>query len=349
MSDGIIKGLKAESVDIEKICDEASAQLTEAKSGGNRTDILTHIGSKNNGSKIVDQILSDKAQTFIPTGFNAFDKINRGVMHGALWMLAATTGSGKTAMSMQIARNMAEYGAKVCIVSLEMDERELMMRRLANLTQISMKKFINPSLLSNKERRKVKPAYREYRLKLKKRGAIETWLVPDEDISIEEVVFLLKPYGYDLIIVDYLGLLKGMDGDDQWKRLSSAARFSKRYATINKTIICLCAQLGEDMVIRYSRGMKEHASLMWTWNFDAQSGEKIAIVDQQKARNQVAFKFPIHIEFDTMTMRDLTEDEEEEYELEQDNRSEHKKGEGKKKTKGFKDRKKSTEKDYYNV
>jgi len=213
--------------------------------------------------------------------------------------------SHNSAMSLQLAYNMAMWGAKVCIVALEMSAEEMLTRRIASLTKVPMTKLINPSSLTFKEKKLIKEKYKEYKNTLRRKGAVETYMVPDEDMTIEEVLFSLKPHCYDVIMIDYLGLLKGVDGDDQWRQLSNAARFAKRFATPNDCQIIVCAQLSDEGAIRYSRAIKEHSSNMWSWAYSSSARETHIIeVIQQKSRNQSGHSFKLVEDFSTMSFED---------------------------------------------
>jgi hypothetical protein len=100
-----------------------------------------------------------------------------------------------------------------------------------------------------------------------------------------------------------MGLLKGMDGDDQWRALGAAARYAKIYTRADKSTATLLAQLSEEGKIRYSRTVQEHASLMWTWQKPDESG--IITVKQPKARNLRAFEFPLQMDYPRMRVTDV--------------------------------------------
>jgi hypothetical protein len=64
-------------------------------------------------------------------------------------------------------------------------------------------------------------------------------------------------------------------------------------------------QISEEGIIRYSKGLKEHASNFWSWVYGEENREShILPVKQQKARNQKAFDFFLRENFDTMTVTD---------------------------------------------
>ena len=71
------------------------------------------------------------------------------------------------------------------------------------------------------------------------------------------------------------------------------------------------------MLIRYSRAMKEHADLMWSWNSGKLSetdGHTIIKVEPQKGRNQAQQSFYLKVDYTKMSMVDASEEEKQYYE-----------------------------------
>lgn len=304
-----IDKFKQPKIDVDKLLDGISDKISKAKIQNSNTK-LYNLGTSNNSLKLAKEVLKDSRKSFLPTGIKDWDEVNVGFPRNSVCTLASTTSGGKSCMALQLAINMARKGSRVCTVSLEMDEKELMMRRYANLTKISMTKFIDPTRLSSKEKRKSLNAYKKYVRRNKKIGGMETFFSPEEDISMEECLFMLKPYAYDAIIIDYIGLLKGVDGDDQWRQLSNVTRFAKRFSNMAKCAVIICAQLSEEGTIRYSRAIKEHSTIMWQWIRDEKSKEThIVEIKVVKARNQKQFDFYLVEDFDTMSFRSLDKNE----------------------------------------
>jgi hypothetical protein len=105
-------------------------------------------------------------------------------------------------------------------------------------------------------------------------------------------------------------LLKGVGGDDQWRQLGNAARFGKVFASNNNCLVVMCAQLSEEGAIRYSKAIKDHSDNMWSWVYNKEAQESHVIwIHQQKSRNQKAHSFGLVESFETMTIRDLSDDE----------------------------------------
>lgn len=223
--------------------------------------------------------------------------------------------SHNTAVVMNIAINMAKQGARVCHVNLEMSKDELECRLMANLAGIKHDKFLKPDeRMGPEDYRKLEKAEKRFNRALKKINSQFTFMVPDVDPNIEELFMFLKPYEYDVIVVDMLNLLKGVSGDNQWRKLGDAARFAKRWASNNDCIVILLCQLSSEGLIRYAREMAEHASVVWTWIATEESRKsQVQKVKVVKARNGMTFDFKIRTDFARMRFvsQSIKDDEEE--------------------------------------
>jgi replicative DNA helicase len=311
IAENSIKSLEADSVDPDVVLDEMSDALAEVRSRVHANRSMIHLGKGNNAGALVKKILSGDKPNLIPTGFKAYDDVNGGIPDG-LFVMAATTSGGKSTMVGNLLKNTALKACENSInVSLEMSDEETLSRDLAQQSGIDMKKF-SLKKFADGERKQVKKAYKRMVKTLKGSDTRYTIFSPDEDLTIEELLFLLKPYGYKVIAIDYISLLKGSDGDDQWKQLSRIARFCKVFARVHKVVIVLLAQLSEAGDVRYAKAIKEHANNMWTWVMTEEARDTgIIEVKQPKARNQEPHTFYLKIEFDKMLVRDLTEEEKE--------------------------------------
>lgn len=342
----IDKEMKNSELDVEELLDYCTNELTSARTT-DMGNVFTNIGKGNNADKLVKKLLKGEALDFIPTGIKTFDDVNRGIPRGGLWLLAATTGGGKSTVALNVALNQARMGYKVGFVSLEMNKEEVMLRHLANKSKISMTKLIDPvNKLTEKERKLIWKAYKKDKKAISRISSVISYVTPDQDFSIEETLFMLKPYGFDMIYIDYISLLKGMRGEDQWRHLTAGTGFGKRYAAINGCGVAILAQLSAEGLVRYARGMVEDASNAWIWNYNEDAKQSHIIeVQQPKARSGKQFSFPLQENFDQMTVMDLSEDARDRY-MKAINNSKHKKKDSSSKTQA---KVKQEEDDYMSV
>jgi len=292
--------------DINKVLDGAAQIINKSFSNINQEDCIFDISGEK-GNQMIKDLIAGRKETFIATGFKNFDERNSGFFEGSLVVIAAPTGGGKSTISLQLSKNIALGGHRVCYVPLEMSEFQMSQRRLSNLTGIDLIRIVNPTKLIRDEVIVCERKWKAYQEELRLVKGEETFYVPSEDLTLEQIFRIIHHKKFKCVIIDYIGLLGGVGGDNQWQKLMDVARYAKVWANNNKTVFILCAQLDSDSgSVRYSRGIQEHANNMWSWSWDENSKETgIVVVKQNKARNQQPFDFPLKMNFATMTVEDV--------------------------------------------
>lgn len=245
------------SVDSEILYEDVLDRMTKARVV-TEDQVLYHMGQGNNTTSIVKRILDqDNKPPVVPTGFATYDRIMGGFPDHGLVVLAATTSSGKSAMANQLCLNMHKIGWDVCKVSLEMSEEQEIERMLSSITGIEHKRIRSKKLRVD-EIKVIRNAYKKFVIDSKQAEKRLTVVSPIEDVGLTQLLILLKPYDYKVIIIDYISLLKEKEGVEQWKSLSDAAREAKRFTLKQKCLVIMLAQLDDDNRIRYSKAIKEH-------------------------------------------------------------------------------------------
>lgn len=307
------EGLQSDDLSIESILENLTKDVQLVSDGSSETPIL-NFGTDGNADAIVKKLLTKGGPPRIPTGFRTFDSVNRGIPRGALWMIGGPSGTGKSVMGAMIAENMAMAGAHTCLIPLEMNAEEVTQRNLARIANIDLTDLVNIENMSKDRRKKIYQAYKAHNERIAKRGGKYSIIDPKFEATMENTLAFVKPLGFDVVIIDYIGLLSGVGGDDQWQRLSQVTAYAKRWAELNGCIVVILVQVSDDGHIRYSQAMKEHASYAWIWKKDKVALENNIIeIEQVKARQARPFNFYLHVNFNRMLMRDLTEKELDEY------------------------------------
>lgn len=298
----IEQNLEADRIDADKVTEELSNMVSHIRTGSDSEHLIYHIGKNNNSTQLVRELLDNSKKQFVPTGFRVFDDKNGGFPYGSLVLVAATTGAGKTTMANQLFINMTTKEYTDCVlVSLEMSEDRIMSRVLGNLGELPVTK-VTQKRLSPDEKKVMTATYRKLVNKLKVNKTRYSIFSPKRGVTIEDVFAILRPYNYKVTLVDYIGLLEGADGDDQWKQLSKIARVAKVYAEATGNIVILLAQLNDEGKLKYSKGPAEHADIAWFWKgSDEQEDVSTLEIRQHKARNLL--KFPFRLKSDNITMR----------------------------------------------
>jgi hypothetical protein len=297
-------------LDIDSLLDETAQGLSTVRMKRSTQDAFVHFGKNNNSNALVKSILyEDNSDETIPTGIKAFDDGAGGFARGALVTIGANSGGGKSTVASALAVNMAAMGYKVLIVPLEMSKREMTARIMANVTNTDLTKILQQRLAEG-ERELVYKRYRNWVKKVKAKGGRYTIFRPDEDMDIEEVVAAISAYECDVVIIDYISLLKGVDGDDQWLRLGSVARYAKINAEIENRVNILLCQVDDAGKIRYARAISEHSANSWIWIATDETKETgVTRVEQPKSRNSKKFPFYIKIVYNTMRVEEAPQDD----------------------------------------
>jgi len=177
------------------------------------------------------------------TGFEDLDDIIGGLAAGDLIVAAGGTSIGKTAFVNQVTRNVAKQGYTVGHFSLEMTGQQHALREFAQKTRLSVK-ALRACRLSEREDLDMIDAIKSMdRLPIRlstKRG------LHHRDISMISRAAMVE-YGLDLIVVDYLQLVKG-DGYTRNEQVGNVAEALKNLAgELNLPILAVCAINRESM------------------------------------------------------------------------------------------------------
>ena len=103
------------------------------------------------------EMLQSDANAFkgIQTGFKRLDRMTHGLQPGALIVLAARPGMGKTSLAMNLVENASLRSGKTCAVfSLEMPRSEIVQRLICSYANVSMQRALDGQL-SAKEWKKL--------------------------------------------------------------------------------------------------------------------------------------------------------------------------------------------------
>ena len=138
----------------------------------------------------------------VATGITAIDDLlSGGMINGGLYILAANTGCGKTALALQIADAVANEDSSVLFITLEMDESQLTARRLARVAKVPASHLIMQRLSDDEYEhiRQQLPTLKQKHLVFSSEGV---FTVSNIQALAGQVPNLR------LVIIDYLGLLQ---------------------------------------------------------------------------------------------------------------------------------------------
>jgi replicative DNA helicase len=166
-------------------------------------------------TKTVDRIdelyRSDSAYTGITTGYTDLDNMTLGLQPADLIILAGRPSMGKTSLAMNIAENAAiGQKKKVGLFSLEMPSEQIAMRMLASLGRINSGK-VRSGKLDDEDWPRLTSAMTLL---------AEAPIFVDDTPAITVMELrsrarrLQREHGLDMIIIDYLQLMQGPEGNE---------------------------------------------------------------------------------------------------------------------------------------
>lgn len=314
LSEKSVNALRKKKVEPSALLDKIAEEVSHLRQNRSAKNEVLVFGKGNNSTQFVKDLLIADKQDYLPTGFLTFDNENGGIGFGNLFVLGGTTGGGKSTLAAQLGINWASMGEDVTFVPLEMSKKEMTARLLANASSIDVRKILFAKM-SKDEKKIFWRAYKKFVINKKKVGGSFRVFKPESDMTIEEILASVYPFGSRVVIIDYISLLKGVDGDDAWQKLGAVARYCKIYAESNNIIIVLLAQVSDEGVIRYARAIAEHANYAWKFvATNATREQEIINIEQLKARNGRMFDFTLKAKMNIMQVRDLDVDEKEEIE-----------------------------------
>ena len=300
-----------EEFDEQTYMQELADKLGQAQRGTRTTEkVWTFGGKKSNATKLAKQVITNPKEVMYKTGFTSYDKKNGGWPTTGVVLLAGSTSGGKSVLSMNIADRMAKMNGIHCLkVTLEMTAEQEMKRMLSMISGIDFWK-IKQGKLSQREQKELLKAAKKYDKLMSKSKGRNSFTSPERGMSIDDVLYMSIPYGVHVTFIDYVGLLEGIDNDNQWRELSTVVRKAKVHASATGQLVVILCQLDDQSGrIRYSGGMREHADVVWAWNYsDPEVREgKIIPVQVMKARDGELFEMPLKDVFEKMRVEDAEE------------------------------------------
>ena len=179
----------------------------------------------------------DSGAVSVQTGFEDLDRIlGGGMLNCGLYVLAARPGCGKTAISLQIADNVAKQGG-VLFISLEMDSVQLTARRVSRICKIPASKF----LLGGATKEEVELAC----IAMKRIYDNPLYLNKTLRCGVSEIrTMARKVKNLRLVVIDYLQLIKpNMRLRSRYEQITEISGELKVLArTLGVPVLCL-AQL----------------------------------------------------------------------------------------------------------
>ncbi|MBE5056249.1 replicative DNA helicase [Pseudoflavonifractor sp. DSM 107456] len=170
------------------------------------------------------------ASGFVPTGFRDIDiLLGGGMLSSGMYILAARPGMGKTTVALNIADRVAERTGPVLFVSLEMDEEQLMAKRLSRLSGIPGHRLLMDKLTEPEGRRLAEASSKLSRLPVH--------ISQRPGVMVDDIALLArKVKGVKLLVVDYIGKITPGQGAQRKNRIEYMTEISGALKTLARTL-----------------------------------------------------------------------------------------------------------------
>lgn len=179
--------------------------------------------------------------------WSTLDNHTNGIGPGELWYWAARPQQGKSSFLIDAGSHAAYKGAKVMMISLEMTKRQCQVRMHA-----AMGKRLNWTTIDAVKMLRREYDRRKYGLLLDdiQQNMPGTFDIHDLSDGFASPSTVMRYAGeYDLILIDYVGLMRadgGGRGIDDWRVAATISNALKEVAMTKKTRIVAAAQINRD-------------------------------------------------------------------------------------------------------
>jgi len=230
----------------------------------------SYLSPKDMGELMISTVLDrmDKDKRHKAVAFTSFRQLNKrtgGFEKGDLVILSAASGVGKSALAMNITRDVAYVGQKSALyLNSEMSNEQQALRFSSMLTQYSYSEMRNGLSLEwgATALQEVSGKAQEYAQK-----QIHILTIPDLQISnvVSEVRRMVNQHGVEFVVVDYVGRMDTMNLKDnraEWQVMEQAARTLKTMAQELNIVVMMVAQMSSNgQSLAKGSSMKNEADL----------------------------------------------------------------------------------------
>ena len=209
ISDEIGTEASEDGADALGLLDSAQQKIFEVSEGTISRDVEKIEDVLKKTLKNLESIKDhENTLTGVPSGFVELDRETSGWQKSDLVIIAARPGMGKTAFALSVARNAAvEFAKSIVMFSLEMSSEQLVGRLISGETEIISQKMRNGDLTPQE--------WERLNTKITRLADAKIFIDDTPGISVFELKAkcrrLKAQQGIDMIIIDYLQLMRGED------------------------------------------------------------------------------------------------------------------------------------------
>lgn len=237
----IVKATESGAHSTQELLAFASSQLEGLQGGLHGEPVETFRQLLKSRVMALDDRKNGGAVKGLLTGFTALDERFNGIDPGALWILAARPGMGKTTLALNLADKISRDGGEVLIFSMEMPKEQLVDKMICGSAKFSYAKF-RAADIGEDEWNKVEAGVG---LLIKK----NIHIIDRAGMEISHAASIAKKYAkhgnLKLIIVDYLQLFKCKSAS-RFEEVSEVSRQLKIMAKNCNCVVLALSQLNRN-------------------------------------------------------------------------------------------------------
>jgi replicative DNA helicase len=238
--------------DVEQVLDEAEKIVFDVAQRKISQSFYAVKDIVKDSFKTIEQLYERKeAITGVPAGYPDLDKLTSGLQPSDLIIVAGRPSMGKTAFALNIVQHAAlEYGKSCAVFSLEMSKEQLVNRLLCSEGKVNQTR-LRGGFLSESDWPKLTRAA----------GALSEATIFIDDTPALNVLEmrakarrLQREKGLDLIVVDYLQLMRGIRGlESREREISEISRSLKALAKELQVPVVALSQLNRGVEARQDK------------------------------------------------------------------------------------------------
>jgi replicative DNA helicase len=233
------------------------------------------IDAEKASKQFITNMLRDYNSGGLPgmsTGIAELDEICGGMRPGEFWVIAGKPSRGKSVLMLQIASKFIADQRPVAIHSLEMMTHEVIGRLISVMTHTNYGSITQPRTAAKHELQKIQTGVEQI-------SSAPLWIDSSSNQSIDSIAAEAERIrdlhgGLDLVVVDYLQLIRGSRSSRE-SREEEVARVSGGLKQLAKHLQCpviSASQLNDNNQVRESRAIEQDADALL---FIAEDGLKV--------------------------------------------------------------------------
>ncbi len=231
----------------------------------------------------------------IKTGYSRLDQMTTGLHGGDFIVLAARPGGGKTAFALNIIRHVSATGDGVAVFSLEMSDRQLVMRMMSQ-DQIDMQK-----MRTGKDYRGRPMSAPDWQALGQAEGRLRERHIYIDDSSVLNILDLKsrsrrlarqlarQKVKLSLIVVDYLQLLTAHSPKDRDNRAQEVAEISRGMKALAKELdvpVIALSQLNRNIAMKDGKGREPQLSDLRESGAIEQDADIVLFLHEEKSEEE---------------------------------------------------------------